>query len=89
MKLRYVIMIAASVGITLGLFWGCVAENNVYSQFENHPALENRMSVLHSIYTRELKGNGSDEPTVRLYIIKVDNKEYIVNSHGGIVEHSK
>lgn len=87
MKLRYVIMIAASVGITLGLFWGCVDGNNAYSQAE--PVLERRMSVVDSIYTKDLYGNPSNSTALRIFIIKVDDKEYLVNSHGGIVEHQK
>lgn len=71
-----------------GLIMGCVMQaDRAYSQAEAEPVPVKRMGVVDSIYTKAFDQNHYQSMSFRLYIIKVDNKEYIVNSRGGIVEH--
>lgn len=83
-------VIGGCIILVASIIAGCAMHADaVYSQPSEAPPVERRMGVVDSIYTKTFDQNYQGAGSFRLYIIKVDNKEYIVNSRGGIVEHIK
>lgn len=79
----FIVGFIASVIVTLAL--SCPGCNSEAQQDE--PVAVKRMGVVDSIYTKQFNENHYQSFSFRLYVIRVDDKEYIVNSRGGIVEH--